>query len=177
MKRTTPWRQSLVFLPIRTTRPSPCRRCQRRPRPASCPALWTSSWTTTWWTWSNLETACRSLGATAACRARREASPQARSGEAFKYLFCQNSRLREPPPVPFSHFNIAIFYSTFVLRTIMIACNIKQMSKEVSPIFSPGDIAKIRNFARSKVGLNTYAYIWAKTFPTSDDLCWSSGCV
>lgn len=33
----------------------------------------------------------------------------------------------------------------------MIACNVKQMSKEVSPTFSAGDIAKIRNFTRSKV--------------------------
>lgn len=91
MKRTTPWRQSLVFPFIRTTRPSPYRRCRRRPRPASCPALWTSSWTTTWWTWSNPETACRLLGPTAACRARREDSLQAPSGEAFKVLFRKNS--------------------------------------------------------------------------------------
>lgn len=91
MKRTTLWRQSLVCLSIRTTRPSPCRRCQRRPPLASCPARWTSSWTTTWWTWSNLETACRSSGPTAACRPRRGDSLRARSGEAFQ----QNSRVRE----------------------------------------------------------------------------------
>lgn len=35
----------------------------------------------------------------------------------------------------------------------MIACNVKQMSKEVSPYFSADDVAKIRNFSctRSKV--------------------------
>lgn len=50
------------------------------------------------------------------------------------------------------------FNSTFALRTIMIACNIKQMSKEVSPIFSAGDIAKIRTFSRSKVSFHAYAH-------------------
>lgn len=33
----------------------------------------------------------------------------------------------------------------------MIACNVKQMSKEVSPSFSASDVAKIRNFSRTKV--------------------------
>lgn len=39
----------------------------------------------------------------------------------------------------------------------MIACNVKQMSKEVSPHFSGDDVAKIRNFsrARSKVSVWT----------------------
>lgn len=59
----------------------------------------------------------------------------------------------------------------------MIACNIKQMCKEVSPTFSAGDIAKIRNFTRSKVSFHTYAHtpVWVKTFLTSDNLHWSSG--
>lgn len=43
-----------------------------------------------------------------------------------------------------------MFLST---RTIMIACTVKQMSKEVSPNLSADDIAKIRSFSsgRSKV--------------------------
>lgn len=38
----------------------------------------------------------------------------------------------------------------------MIACTVKQMSKEVSPNLSADDIAKIRNFSlgRSKVGIS-----------------------
>lgn len=32
----------------------------------------------------------------------------------------------------------------------MIACNVKQMSKEVSPYFSADDVAKIRNFSRTR---------------------------
>lgn len=59
----------------------------------------------------------------------------------------------------------------------MIACNIKQMSKEVSPIFSAGDIAKIRTFSCSKVSFNACAHapVWVKAFLTSDNLHWSSG--
>lgn len=54
-----------------------------------------------------------------------------------------------------------------VLRTIMIACNVKQMSKEVSPSFSAGDIAKIRNFTRSQVSVpRSYAYFfWQRLLP------------
>lgn len=32
----------------------------------------------------------------------------------------------------------------------MIACHVKQMSKEASPNFSAGDVAKIRNFSQSR---------------------------
>lgn len=32
----------------------------------------------------------------------------------------------------------------------MIASHVKQMSKEVSPIFSASDVAKIRNFCRTR---------------------------
>uniref|UniRef100_A0A674MW65 DNA replication licensing factor MCM3 n=1 Tax=Takifugu rubripes TaxID=31033 RepID=A0A674MW65_TAKRU len=42
-------------------------------------------------------------------------------------------------------------FTSGTFRTIMIACNVKQMNKEMSPTFSAGDIAKIRNFTRSKV--------------------------
>ncbi|MEQ2210506.1 MCM DNA helicase complex subunit [Xenoophorus captivus] len=35
-------------------------------------------------------------------------------------------------------------------RTIMIACHVKQMSKEVSQSFSADDVAKIRNFSRTR---------------------------
>uniref|UniRef100_H2RU71 DNA replication licensing factor MCM3 n=1 Tax=Takifugu rubripes TaxID=31033 RepID=H2RU71_TAKRU len=41
-------------------------------------------------------------------------------------------------------------FTSGTFRTIMIACNVKQMNKEMSPTFSAGDIAKIRNFTRSK---------------------------
>lgn len=82
MRRTTRWRRSSASPSTRTTRPSRCRRCQRKPPPASCLARWTSSWTTTSWTPSNLGTECRWWEPSAACRARRAASPLAPSGEA-----------------------------------------------------------------------------------------------
>lgn len=54
-----------------------------------------------------------------------------------------------------------IFLTLFPPRTIMIACNVKQMSKEVSPFFSADDVAKIRNFSRtrSKVRLQPFCRI------------------
>uniref|UniRef100_A0A3Q3X459 DNA replication licensing factor MCM3 n=1 Tax=Mola mola TaxID=94237 RepID=A0A3Q3X459_MOLML len=41
-------------------------------------------------------------------------------------------------------------FTSGTFRTIMIACNVKQMSKEVSPHFSGDDVAKIRNFSRAR---------------------------
>ncbi|XP_041814458.1 DNA replication licensing factor MCM3 [Chelmon rostratus] len=41
-------------------------------------------------------------------------------------------------------------FTSGTFRTIMIACHVKQMSKEVSPYFSADDIAKIRNFSRTR---------------------------
>ncbi|XP_054617794.1 DNA replication licensing factor MCM3 [Dunckerocampus dactyliophorus] len=41
-------------------------------------------------------------------------------------------------------------FTSGTFRTIMIACHIKQMSKEVSPSFSADDISKIRSFSRSR---------------------------
>ncbi|KAK2856545.1 hypothetical protein Q5P01_005280 [Channa striata] len=41
-------------------------------------------------------------------------------------------------------------FTTGTFRTIMIACHVKQMSKEVSPYFSADDVAKIRNFSRTR---------------------------
>ncbi|XP_058470376.1 DNA replication licensing factor MCM3 [Solea solea] len=41
-------------------------------------------------------------------------------------------------------------FTSGTFRTIMIACHVKQMSKEVSPNFSAGDVAKIRNFSLSR---------------------------
>lgn len=41
-------------------------------------------------------------------------------------------------------------FTSGTFRTIMIACHVKQMSKEVSPFFSADDVAKIRNFSRSR---------------------------
>ncbi|XP_059211646.1 DNA replication licensing factor MCM3 [Centropristis striata] len=41
-------------------------------------------------------------------------------------------------------------FTSGTFRTIMIACHVKQMSKEVSPNFSAGDVAKIRNFSQSR---------------------------
>lgn len=86
-RRTTLWRRSSVSPSTKTTRPSRCRRCPRKPPPASCPAPWTSSWTMTWWTWSNLETECRSSEPTAACLAKREGSRLARSGEVGQRVY------------------------------------------------------------------------------------------
>ncbi|KAL0967171.1 hypothetical protein UPYG_G00248690 [Umbra pygmaea] len=41
-------------------------------------------------------------------------------------------------------------YTSGAFRTIMIACQVKQLSKEVSPSFSAGDISKIKLFSQSK---------------------------
>uniref|UniRef100_A0A8C7YE09 DNA replication licensing factor MCM3 n=1 Tax=Oryzias sinensis TaxID=183150 RepID=A0A8C7YE09_9TELE len=41
-------------------------------------------------------------------------------------------------------------FTSGTFRTIMIACNVKQMSKEVSPCFSADDAAKIRNFSQTR---------------------------
>ncbi|XP_029352234.1 DNA replication licensing factor MCM3 [Echeneis naucrates] len=41
-------------------------------------------------------------------------------------------------------------FTSGTFRTIMIACHIKQMSKEASPHFSADDLAKIRNFRRTR---------------------------
>ncbi|KAM3860931.1 DNA replication licensing factor MCM3 [Diretmus argenteus] len=41
-------------------------------------------------------------------------------------------------------------FTSGTFRTIMIACQVKQMSKEVSPHFLAGDVAKIRNFSQSR---------------------------
>lgn len=41
-------------------------------------------------------------------------------------------------------------FTSGTFRTIMIACNVKQMSKDVSPHFSADDVAKIRNFSQTR---------------------------
>ncbi|XP_042338237.1 zygotic DNA replication licensing factor mcm3, partial [Plectropomus leopardus] len=41
-------------------------------------------------------------------------------------------------------------FTSGTFRTIMIACQVKQMSKEVSPLFSADDIAKIRKFSQTR---------------------------
>ncbi|KAM8954074.1 DNA replication licensing factor MCM3 [Pelodytes ibericus] len=40
-------------------------------------------------------------------------------------------------------------YTSASFRTILIACNVIQMSKEVSPVFSADDLAKIKRFSKS----------------------------
>ncbi|XP_035764558.1 DNA replication licensing factor MCM3 [Neolamprologus brichardi] len=41
-------------------------------------------------------------------------------------------------------------FTSGTFRTIMIACHIKQMTKEVSPCFTADDVAKIRNFSQTR---------------------------
>ncbi|KAM6992634.1 DNA replication licensing factor MCM3 [Tautogolabrus adspersus] len=41
-------------------------------------------------------------------------------------------------------------FTSGTFRTIMIACHVKQLSKEVAPHFSADDVAKIRNFSRTR---------------------------
>lgn len=41
-------------------------------------------------------------------------------------------------------------FTSGTFRTIMIACHVKQMSKEVSPIFLADDVAKIRKFSQTR---------------------------
>ncbi|XP_061560243.1 DNA replication licensing factor MCM3 [Phycodurus eques] len=41
-------------------------------------------------------------------------------------------------------------FTSGTFRTIMIACHVKQLSKEASPSFNADDISKIRNFCRSR---------------------------
>ncbi|KAG7247845.1 hypothetical protein CRUP_016045, partial [Coryphaenoides rupestris] len=43
-------------------------------------------------------------------------------------------------------------YTSGTFRTVMIACQVKQMSKEASPVFSAPDVAMIRRFSRTKSG-------------------------
>uniref|UniRef100_G1K3K3 DNA replication licensing factor MCM3 n=1 Tax=Xenopus tropicalis TaxID=8364 RepID=G1K3K3_XENTR len=40
-------------------------------------------------------------------------------------------------------------YTSASFRTILIACNVIQMSKEVTPVFSADDLAKIKKFSKS----------------------------
>lgn len=37
----------------------------------------------------------------------------------------------------------------------MIACQVKQMSKEVTPYFSADDVVKIKNFSKSRTKVRT----------------------
>ncbi|XP_078085447.1 zygotic DNA replication licensing factor mcm3-like [Mustelus asterias] len=41
-------------------------------------------------------------------------------------------------------------YTSGTFRTILIACNVRLMSKEVSPMFSADDVAKIKKFSKSR---------------------------
>ncbi|CAL1586138.1 unnamed protein product [Knipowitschia caucasica] len=41
-------------------------------------------------------------------------------------------------------------FTSGTFRTIMIACHVKQMSKEVAPSFSADDVAKIRKFSQTR---------------------------
>ncbi|KAM9355834.1 DNA replication licensing factor MCM3 [Pholidichthys leucotaenia] len=41
-------------------------------------------------------------------------------------------------------------FTSGTFRTIMIACHVKQMSKETTPIFNAGDVSKIRKFGQSR---------------------------
>ena len=41
-------------------------------------------------------------------------------------------------------------YTTGTFRTILIANNVQLLSKEVSPMFSADDVAKIKKFGKSK---------------------------
>ncbi|KAJ8356627.1 hypothetical protein SKAU_G00194210 [Synaphobranchus kaupii] len=40
-------------------------------------------------------------------------------------------------------------FTSGTFRTILVACQVKQMSKEVSPLFSADDVAKIKSFSQS----------------------------
>lgn len=40
--------------------------------------------------------------------------------------------------------------SPLYLRTVLIACNVKQMSKDIQPSFSAEDIAKIKKFSKTR---------------------------
>uniref|UniRef100_A0A7M4E0X8 DNA replication licensing factor MCM3 n=1 Tax=Crocodylus porosus TaxID=8502 RepID=A0A7M4E0X8_CROPO len=41
-------------------------------------------------------------------------------------------------------------YTSGTFRTILIACHVKQMSKEVRPLYSATDVAKIKRFSKSR---------------------------
>lgn len=55
--------------------------------------------------------------------------------------------------------------SSLCPRTVLIACNVKQMSKDAQPSFSAEDIAKIKKFSktRSKVWASLGALRQGKT--------------
>lgn len=41
-------------------------------------------------------------------------------------------------------------YTSGTFRTVLIACNVKQMSKDIQPAFSADDIAKIKKFSKTR---------------------------
>lgn len=47
-----------------------------------------------------------------------------------------------------------------LFRTIMIACHVKQMSKEVDHYFSADDVAKIKSFCRSRSKVREWKCFW-----------------
>uniref|UniRef100_A0A8C2IFH3 DNA replication licensing factor MCM3 n=1 Tax=Cyprinus carpio TaxID=7962 RepID=A0A8C2IFH3_CYPCA len=57
-------------------------------------------------------------------------------------------------------------FTSGTFRTIMIACHVKQMSKEVSHFFSADDVSKIKSFCRtrSKVRGWNASLIWTQDF-------------
>lgn len=53
----------------------------------------------------------------------------------------------------------------------MIACHIKQMSKEVSPCFTADDVAKIRNFSRTRSKVSLLACFLTDVYAKLETKC------
>lgn len=58
--------------------------------------------------------------------------------------------------------------SVILCRTILLANNVKLMSKEIVPTFSANDIAKIKKFckahAKVRIGANIFVYLMSDLF-------------
>ena len=59
----------------------------------------------------------------------------------------------------------------FVCRTILIANNVSLMSKEVAPLFSADDVAKIKKFAKDKKQVGVVHFNSSLLIGSSDGQC------
>lgn len=135
-------RQSLVSLFIVTTRPSASKRCQRRLQPASCLALLMSSLMMTLLTFARYCVSCLVLhNIKRSILTLFSLSPSFNSQPGDRVQIIGNYRC-----LPSKRSG----YTTGTFRTVLLATNVITLSKEVAPLFSARDVAKIKRFSRSK---------------------------
>ena len=132
-------RRNLVSLFIVTTRPSAFKRCQRKLRLASCLALLMSSSTMTLLTFARYCVLClipyESIFTLFSLSLSLNCQPGDRVQIIGNYRCLPSKRSG---------------YTTGTFRTVLLATNVITLSKEVAPLFSARDVAKIKRFSRSK---------------------------